>query len=134
LRVFLDTNILISAALWPKSIPWQAYEKAIAPPNVAIICEYTIDELFDVFNRKFPDKIPLLESFLARAYIWANIVDTPVALTTTKGNLRDPNDEPILLAAVESHADVLVTGDKDFLESGVTDPTIITATEFLHMS
>ena len=36
-------------------------------------------------------------------------------------------------AALNAKADVLLTGDKDFLESGVTDPKIMTAAEFLEM-
>ncbi len=37
-----------------------------------------------------------------------------------------------LRAAIEARADVLLTGDKDFLESGVKDPLIMTPAEFLN--
>lgn len=47
--------------------------------------------------------------------------------------IRDVKDRPILRAALNAKADVLLTGDKDFLESGVTDPKIMTAAEFLEM-
>lgn len=40
-------------------------------------------------------------------------------------------DRPILRAAIEAKADVLLTGDKDFLESGVKNPKIMTPAEFL---
>ena len=43
----------------------------------------------------------------------------------------DVNDRPILRAAIEAKADVLLTGDKDFLESGVKNPAIMTPAEFL---
>lgn len=36
-------------------------------------------------------------------------------------------------AALDSHADLFLTGDKDFLESSVTDPSIISAAAFLEM-
>jgi predicted nucleic acid-binding protein len=39
-------------------------------------------------------------------------------------------DRPILLAAIDSGVDILVTGDKDFLESGLTTLKIMTAVEF----
>ena len=45
---------------------------------------------------------------------------------------RHVNDRPILRAAIEAKADVLLTGDKDFLESGVKNPTIMTPAEFLN--
>ena len=34
-------------------------------------------------------------------------------------------------AALEAHADLFLTGDKDFLESAVTDPRIISVQMFL---
>ena len=36
-------------------------------------------------------------------------------------------------AAIEAKADVLLTGDKDFLVSGVKKPAIMTPAEFLDM-
>ena len=40
-------------------------------------------------------------------------------------------DRPILRAAMEAGADVLLTGDKDFLESGLERPAIMTPAEFV---
>ena len=48
--------------------------------------------------------------------------------------LIDINDRPILRAAIEASADILVTGDKDFLESGVTNPMILTPADFIKLS
>lgn len=42
-------------------------------------------------------------------------------------------DTNILRAAINANADVLLTGDKDFLESGIEYPQILTATEFLEL-
>lgn len=39
MKVFIDTNVLISAALFPRSMPYQAFCKAVADPNTAIICD-----------------------------------------------------------------------------------------------
>lgn len=44
---------------------------------------------------------------------------------------RDPHDKPVLRAARESNCEVLITGDKDFLESGIKSQKCITAKEFL---
>ena len=51
----------------------------------------------------------------------------------TETQIRDVNDRPILRAAINAKADVLLTGDKDFLESGVKNPAIMTPTEFLNI-
>ena len=41
------------------------------------------------------------------------------------------NDRPILRAAIYANADILLTGDKDFLESGLQYPKIVTASDFV---
>lgn len=65
MRVLIDTNVLFSAALNPNGTPFQAYVKAVTPPNTGIICRQNIEELRRTFNRKLPHKIQALESFLA---------------------------------------------------------------------
>lgn len=57
MRVFLDTNVLISAALNPDGSPFSAYIKATSYPNHAIICEQNIEELIRIFKKKFPNKL-----------------------------------------------------------------------------
>ncbi len=43
------------------------------------------------------------------------------------------NDRPILRAAIYANADILLTGDKDFLESGLQYPKIVTVSDFVQM-
>ena len=57
MRVLIDTNVLFSAALNPNGTPFQAYVKAVTPPNTGIICRQNIEELRRTFNRKLPHKI-----------------------------------------------------------------------------
>ena len=45
--------------------------------------------------------------------------------------IRDKKDRPILRAALDAGADLFLTGDKNFLESSVTDPRIISVSDFL---
>jgi predicted nucleic acid-binding protein len=47
--------------------------------------------------------------------------------------IRDPKDRPILRATLNADADLFLTGDKDFLESAVKDPRIISASAFLEI-
>ena len=42
-------------------------------------------------------------------------------------------DRPILRAAIQARADILLTGDKDFLESGVKTPRIMSPAEFMNL-
>ena len=129
----IDTNILISAALNADGTPYKAYIKAVSFPNHGIVCDQNIDELRRIFNRKFPNKIELLERFLAMASTVLTVVHTPTDMTDDEKLVRDVNDRPILRAAKNANADIMITGDKDFLESGVTDLRIVTAAEFLEI-
>ena len=134
MKILIDTNILISAALNPSGVPYRAYEKAVSFPNKGIICETNVEELRRIFNRKFPDKMKALDSFLSVALLSMEIVPTPEEETAPEEYIRDQKDRPILRAAIAANVDLLLTGDKDFLESGITTPRIITATEFLALN
>ena len=129
--MMIDTNILISAALNAEGTSYKAYIKAVTFPNQGIVCDQNIDELRRIFNRKFPNKIELLERFLAMASTALTVVHTPTDMSDEENLIRDIDARPILRAAKNANADFLITGDKDFLESGVTNPKIVTAAEFL---
>lgn len=135
MRVLIDTNILISAALNSDGTPYKAFLKAVTYPNKGIVCDQNMEELRRIFNRKFPQKISLLEHFLSIALLTLEVVPTPSEeIEIEKESLiRDVADRPILRAALCAKVDVLLTGDKDFIESGITEPRIMTASEFIEM-
>lgn len=133
MRVLIDTNVLISAALNANSTPYQAQVKAASYPNRALICEQNVDEMKRIFNKKFPDRLAALDKFLSIALLTLELVPIPTEEDTAETKIRDINDRPILRAAIVAKADVLLTGDKDFLESGVKEPKIMTPAEFLNI-
>ena len=132
MRVLIDTNVLISAALNINSVPFQAYVKAASYPNHGLICEQNVDEMKRIFNKKFPNRISSLDKFLSTALLILELVPIPTSENTSELQIRDVNDRPILRAAIEAKADILLTGDKDFLESGVENPLIMTHTDFIN--
>jgi len=131
MRCFIDSNVLISAGLFPKSVPADALAKAISPPNTALICDYSLDEVHRVINIKFPERASDLELFMYRTLFTVKLVVTPTGDVEEEAKVRDLDDRPILRAAIESNSDVLITGDKDLLESGITNPHIVTPAKFL---
>ena len=133
MRILIDTNILISASLFPDSLPARAYYLAVCPPNKGIVCDQNIDEFRAVYNRKFPHKLSVMEHFLAQALLTLQVVSTPVDVESKESEIRDVKDRPILRAAIQADADVILTGDKDFLESGIRKPKILTAREFIDL-
>ena len=131
MRILIDTNILISAALSSAGTPYKAFVKAVSYPNHGLVCEQNIDEMRRVFNRKFPQKIQALEAFLSIALLTLEVVPMPMEENALEEKIRDVCDRPILRAAIMARADVLLTGDKDFLGSGIERPRIMTAAEFI---
>ena len=131
MRVMIDTNIFISAALFPNGRVVAALMKALMPPYEPMVCDYVVDELHRKFREKFPDKMVELEAFLFTALQSIKVVSTPEKATEAELKIRDVKDRPILRAALDAGADLFLTGDKDFLESKVTDPRIISVSEFL---
>ena len=133
MKVLIDTNILISAAYSRFGVPNHAYKKAVEPPYQAFVCEQTIEEFRRVFNRKFPDKIHAFESFITSALSIITVIPVPLSPHTDEDAIRDVDDRSILRAAIQAKVDIIVTGDKDFLESGLTRPQIMTAAEFVEL-
>lgn len=63
MKIMLDTNILISAALFPRGTVAKALLKALNPPFEPVVCDYVVDELRRKFREKFPDRMTELEAF-----------------------------------------------------------------------
>lgn len=135
MRLLVDTNILISAALFPDSVPARAFAKAVTPPHEAVVCDYSLDEMHRVFNRKFPHRLNDFARFVSFMTMAVEMAGTPEEKERVEEEsaIRDVNDRPILRAAVNAGVSVILTGDKDFLESGITRPKCLTAAAFLAM-
>ena len=131
IRVMIDTNIFISAILFPNGRASEALKKALVSPYRPVTCDYVIDELYRKFQEKFSDKIKELNDFADTSLKTIDVVKTPDITVKSEGLIRDIKDRPILRAALDAGADLFLTGDKDFLESSVRDPRIISVAEFL---
>ena len=123
----------ISAALFPNSVPFLAYTKAVSFPNKAIVCEQNIDEMKRVFYRKFPSRIDSLDHFLSAALVVLDVVPVPEEENGKEDLIRDYCDHPILRAAIQAGAYILLTGDKDFLDSGIKTPRVMTPAQFMNL-
>lgn len=113
LRVVLDTNVLVSALLLPRSVPRQAFDY-VQDRGRALISEATVDELNEVLRRsrfeKYLAEAQRLE-FLATLIREAELVSVTEVVTAC----RDPKDNKFLELAVSAKATYLVSGDRDLL-------------------
>ena len=124
MRILVDTNILISAVLFPHSKPAKALLK-VSEEHDMVLCEQNLTELREVIRRKAPEYLPDVEVLLLEL----SYELIPVSYHVEK-LIRDPKDQPILNAAILANVDLLITGDKDFLVLGLEQPLCITAAQF----
>ena len=124
IRVLVDTNVIISALLFPDSTPARALALVLDEHRL-VLTDWIIDELHDVVRGKRPDLLAALDTFMAGVdYELASPGGASVPIS-------DPDDQTILDAAVAGAVDVFVTGDKTFLSLGLDRPRILTAWDFL---
>ena len=131
-KVMIDTNIIISFLLRPQGQAAKALHKASRFPYMPVICGYIADEVRDKFRGKlsaYSGSLPVFEKALPMFHM----VPVPEQKANDDAVLRDLKDMPILRAAIGSCVDLLLTGDKDFLESGIESPRIVSVAEFLAM-
>ncbi len=102
MKVMIDTNILISAVLFPKGRAAEALYKALVSPYQPVICDYIIDELHRKFQEKFLDKTLELEAFLYIVLPVFEVVSVPEEAIDAEAKIRDPKDRPILRAALNA--------------------------------
>lgn len=111
LRIFVDTNVIISALFSAKSICAKLLY-LVADHHRLIISDYTIEEIQRVLLRKsLTDRIHIAEFLSAIEY---ELVKAPHGIEDSTTLIRDPKDLPILLTALFVHPDIFVTGDLDF--------------------
>ena len=92
MRVMIDTNIFISAVLFPKSKTSSALKKALTSPYQPVTCDYVIDELHRKFREKFPDRISDLNEFLDASLAVIDVVKTPKIAVHDEKLIRDEKD------------------------------------------
>lgn len=127
MKILVDTNILISAVLFPRSKPAKALIYT-AENHDMILCDQNLTEFREVLNRKVPQSLPDAEVLLTELS-YELIPATPYAQKL----IRDAKDQPILNAAILYDIDIILTGDKDFLSLNMEHPKCITVAQFLDM-
>ncbi len=132
MRVVVDANIVISAALSKFSVPFRALE-LILDSHTSLISEKTFEELRTaVYQPKFDfSSVDTRPDILETILQYSLVVFPEIKVSAC----RDPDDDKYLELALSGKADRIITGDPDLL---VLNPfeniPIITAKEFLDSS
>jgi putative PIN family toxin of toxin-antitoxin system len=127
LRVYLDTNVIVSA-FTTRGLSSEVF-RIILAEHTLVLSSIVLKELHRVLREKI--KLPLsqvkeITDFLSNFEI---ISDFEINESI---KLRDSSDIPVLSAALSGDIDFLVTGDKDLLvDSDKYGLKIVTPREFL---
>lgn len=125
MRILVDTNILFSALVFPRSRPARALLH-VADHHEMVLCDRSILELRDILGRKAPQFLPDAEVLLAEMSY-----ELIPAVSHAEKLIRDAKDQPILNAAIVFDVDMILTGDKDFLSLEMEHPRCMTVAQFL---
>lgn len=130
LKLVVDTNVLISAALSTQGAPAQLMRRVLGQ-HILVFSQATFDELHTrIYRPKFDRYITLeqrqrlLHDFNACAH--------SVDLAPYPAYCRDSDDDKFIATALQAQADWLVSGNRDLLEAQApTGLRILTPTQAL---
>ncbi|KAM3115216.1 putative toxin-antitoxin system toxin component, PIN family [Phormidesmis sp. 146-33] len=116
-RFVLDTNVLLSAALFKRSLARQAFDTVVTSGVISgtiLLSEPVLAELNDVFSRSRFDRYVSIESrnqFLIELLEIVEMIEIVDSITVC----RDSKDDKFLELAISGNAGYLLSNDKDLL-------------------
>lgn len=113
LRYVLDSSVIVSALLLPRSVPRQVLDLAFIQGTV-LVSDTALDELDTVLRRSRFDRYVAEEErlqFLATFIQDSRVIEVNEVVT----DCRDPKDNKFLELAVSGNATCIISGDHDLL-------------------
>lgn len=112
MKVVLDTNVLVSALVFPGGLPEQVYGLALEGEIDLVTSSPLLIELARVLAVKFGWARSRIDRALTQALRVAELVEPTATINEVRA---DPADNRVLEAAAEGKADVIVSGDRHLL-------------------
>ncbi|MGH7199850.1 MAG: putative toxin-antitoxin system toxin component, PIN family [Planctomycetaceae bacterium] len=122
MRILFDTNILARAVMGPAG-PAGEVLRLVVPPHVMVLSPFLVSEVSRVLRYERMRRLHqmsdaeidhALEELESAAEMIADVQLLPSAVVAA-----DPDDDPVLAAAVEGQADVICTRDRHFQHADV---------------
>lgn len=130
IRIVVDTNTFVSAAIFDSSVPRQVINR-VKSLGIILTSTQVSEELYSVFSREKFDKYL---SRIERTQFLLSVLNEveSVKITSHITNCRDPRDNKFLELAVDGNAQYIITGDNDLLDlSPYRGIHILTPADFL---
>lgn len=150
MKVVLDTNIWVSAIIWG-GLSEKLIELSKSHKITIVITNELLQELENTLNKnkfknyltqmnlKSSEIIDLVQE-LVDVYpcnllnVTQTILDSKNSWGKMLEQLRDPNDAIVILAAIATEAEIIITGDKDLLIlNQISDIPILNVRDFLNL-
>lgn len=117
MRVFLDTNVLVSA--FATRGMCADVLRVVLAEHTLVTGEVVLRELERVLRKRIglpPGAVKEIDEFLREHEV------APKPAKRAAVPKRDPDDQWVVASAIESRVDVLVTGDRDLLDIAADAP------------
>lgn len=139
-RVFLDSNVILSGLISDKGAPRIILDLLTLglPFLQGLTGQYNISEIERNLEKKLPAGLPLYRKYLPQLHL--KIIPLPTEKEISKyTGVTAAKDVPVLVSAIKGKADFLVTGDKkDFLaiveRIKPMSMTILSPADFLNLA
>ena len=115
MRVVLDTNILVSAFIFPGGPPEAAYRLALEGRVELVTSRPLLVELGRVLTEKFGWESGRADEVVTQVARLGHVVRPTETVSEISA---DPSDHRVLEAAAEGGAEVIVSGDRHLLRLG----------------
>jgi len=137
-RVFLDSNVILSGLLSDKGAPRTILDLLTLklPFLVGSTGRYNLIEIERNLRKKMPEILSVYKRYLPKLNLKIIPLPRPEELTEFSGKITD-KDVPVLVSAIRSKTEFLVTGDKQHFQKlkspGDYSFKIVTPSEFIDL-
>lgn len=118
MRILIDTNVLVSAFVFggkAGTLMHMLFESS----HELLVSDYVDAEFKAILEMKWKEKSEKVYSLYHKLpFVFCG--SSPMSM----GNLRDAKDIPVLSDALFHHADMILSGDKDFIEAEIERPLV----------
>lgn len=112
-RVIVDTNAVVSAAIRAGKSHGFLLEAMLGGKCALVTSDEIINEIREVLGRlKFRLGKNEIDGVVSALELLSNVIETKSKFSV----VRDPNDNMLVNAAYDGHADYIVSGDRDLLD------------------